>query len=145
MRRLSDVDNPTFIPNSMEAPISTTPQRATLALDDATSTAQSPHQQSGPSWAPPPSGLSLCPQPSHPSPSLPPESDLLTVDDMFWVDPLEGIEPGKHSEVEGPLHRYIENVPSPDNNNAWPISKAQAWLDTPTVSTPFYFILIYLF
>ena len=64
---------------------------------------------------------------------------------MFWVDPLEGIDPGKHSEEEGPLHRYIENVPSPDDDNAWPISEAQAWLDTATVSTPFYFILIYVF
>ena len=69
----------------------------------------------------------------------------MTTDDMFWVDPLEGIDPGKHSEEEGPLCRYIEKVPSPNDDDAWPISKAQAWLDTPTVSTPFHFILIYLF
>ena len=69
----------------------------------------------------------------------------MTTDDMFWVDPLEGIDPGKHSEEEGPLCRYIEKVPSPNDDDTWPISKAQAWLDTPTVSTPFHFILIYLF
>ena len=69
----------------------------------------------------------------------------MTTDDMFWVDPLEGIDPGNHLEEEGPLHHYIENVPSPNDDDAWPISKAQASLDTPTVSTPFCFILIYLF
>jgi hypothetical protein len=60
---------------------------------------------------------------------------------MFWLDPLEGIDPGKHSDEEEPLRRYIENVPTPDDDDAWPISEAQAWLDTPTVSTPFYFII----
>ena len=55
---------------------------------------------------------------------------------MFRVNPLEGIGLGKHSDEEEPLRRYIENVPRPDDD-AWPISEAQAWLDTPTVSTPF--------
>ena len=137
MHQLSDVDNPTFIP--------TMPQQATLMLDNATTTAQSPHQPSGPLQSPLPSCLSPSLQPSHPSLSLPPEGDLLTADGMFWVDPLEGIDLGKHEEEEEPLCCYIENVPSPDNDDAWPISKAQAWLDMPMVSTPFYFILIYLF
>ena len=69
----------------------------------------------------------------------------MTTDGMFCIDPLEGIDPGKHSDEEEPLRCYIENMPSPNNDNAWPISEAQAWLDMPTVSTPFYFILIYLF
>ena len=41
----------------------------------------------------------------------------MTVDEMFWVNPLEGIELGKHSEEEEPLRRYIENVPSPDDDD----------------------------
>ena len=69
----------------------------------------------------------------------------MTADGMFWLDPLAGIDPGKHSDEEEPLRRYIKNVPSPDDDHAWHISEAQAWLDTPMVSTPFYFILIYLF
>ena len=145
MRQLSDVDNSTFIPNSMEAPIPTTPQLTTLTLDDATTTVQSPRQPSGPARSPAPSRLSLSPQPSHASPSLSPEGDALTADGMFWLNPLEGIDPGKHSDEEEPLRRHIKNVPSPDDDHALPISEAQAWLDTPTVSTPFYFILIYLF
>ena len=101
----------------MEASIPTTPQRATLMLDDAKTTAQSPCQPSGPAWSPLPLCLSLCPQPLHMSPSLPPEGDLLTADGIFWVNPLEGIELGKHSEEEEPLRRYIENVPSPDDDD----------------------------
>ena len=64
---------------------------------------------------------------------------------MFWVDPLQGIDPGKHAVEEDPLHCYIEDVPSPNNHDDWPLSKVQSWLDTPTVSTPFYFLLMYLF
>ena len=69
----------------------------------------------------------------------------MTADRIFWVDPLEAIDLGKHSDEEEPLHCYIENVPSPNDNDTWPISEAQAWLDMPTISTPSYFILIYLF
>ena len=125
MRQLSNVDNSTFIPNSMEAPIPTMPQLTTLALDDATTTVQSPHQPLGPAWSPVPSRLSPSPQPSHALPSLSPEGDVLTADGMFWLDPLEGIDLGKHSDEEEPLCRYIKNVPRPDDNHAWPISEAR--------------------
>ena len=114
MRQLSDVDNSTFIPNSMEAPIPTMPQLTTLALDDATTTVQSPHQ---------PSRLSPSPQPSHALPSLSPEGDVLTVDGMFWLDPLEGIDPGKHSDEENPSAATSRTCPDPTTTTLGPYPK----------------------
>jgi hypothetical protein len=130
-----------------EAPNPTTPQRATLALDDAATTALSPHQPALPPPSPQPSRLSPSPRPSRPSPSPPPDGiddDLLTAGGNFWVDPLQGIDPGSHGAEEEPIRRYIEDVPGPDEHDDWPLTKVQSWLDTPTASLPYYFLFIYL-
>jgi hypothetical protein len=79
-----------------------------------------------------------------PPPPLDGVDDDLTAEGMFWIDPLQGIDPGNHAAEEGPLHRYIKAVPGPNEHDDWPLDKVQSWLDTPTASPPFHLPFIHL-
>jgi hypothetical protein len=51
-----------------------------------------------------------------------------------WANLLVDFQPGKHSDIEEPLRKYLENTPGPDEHGEWDIQKARVWLEVGTVS-----------
>ena len=125
-----------------------TATRSTTLVDramsiDASSTnpepeATSPSQPLPPT--PPPYTPSSPPLPPPPPPAQPvangDHSTIVIAPDMR-KDPLVDIPEGDHSELEAPLRKYLLAMPNPAGD-AWDVDVALCWLDTGTVSKPFY-------
>jgi len=88
------------------------------------------------------------PQPSSSSPPLPPNTpppvplhSPTPADDEkakeyileLWANPLSGLTPGKHIDLEKPIRDYLMNIPRPLARGEMVIDVATEWLIQPTV------------
>ena len=119
-----------------------------MALDKDTPNAAIPSQPINlddsstypPCFSPPPLPPPDIPTGASPDVVVDPGA-ALTPSSVVWMDPLHGIPPGPHTDVEQPLRTYLQDVPRPDEMGAWETADVELWLDTGTVSGHNLFVL----